>query len=256
MFSSWKLRTAVDQIRPKEPAWKQVPSCTLSQYREIVKELPRPSNAHIENFVLAASEDHSWYKHLPLVPPGVPWWFFVDPWSGFDRTLQEGGRAAHVELMGDETTLGRRLPTKEYRSSFGYLACVTTGWGGFSPPVGEDGRSMARIWFGGRDTVFRVPVEIEEAGRVEVTAVVHPETAQPWVWSRRFPKETRGWPVETGGDETLREVLSHCERKMQEGGEGIAGFDEKLIALLKPEMRRLHEAMKAAIRRMLSVAYD
>jgi len=115
---------------------------------------------------------------------------------------------------------------------------------------------MARIWFGGRDTVFRIPVEIEEAGRVEVTALIHPETAQPWVWSRRSPNESGSWPVETGGDATLREVLSHSERKMQERGVAASFLDEKLIALLLPERRRLHEAMKAAIRRMLSVAYD
>lgn len=246
----------MDEIRPRQPAWKQVPSCTLSRYREIVKDLPRPSNAQIKNFVLAVSEDHSWYKHLPLVPPGVPWWFFVDPWSGFDRKLQEGGRASHVELMGDAATLGRRLPTREYRSRFGYLACVTTGRGGFSLPERQEGSAMARIWFGGRDTVFRVPVEIEEAGRVEVTALIHPETAQPWVWSRLFPKAPRSRPVETGGDETLREVLSHSRRKMQDGGGVANGLDEKLVALLSPERRRLHEAMKDAIRSVLSVAYD
>jgi len=246
----------VDDIRPREPAWRQVPSCTLSRYREIVRELPRPSNAQIKNFVLAVSEDHSWYKHLPLVPPGVPWWFFVDPWSGFDRKLQEGGRASHVELMDDAATLGRRPPTKEYRSRFGYLACVTTGWGGFSRPDLRDGNAMARIWFGGRDTVFRIPVEIEEAGRVEVTALIHPQTAQSWVWSQRLGAEPRSWPVETGGDATLLEVLSHSERKMR-GGRGVAdGIDEKLVALLSPEMRRQHEAMQNAIRRMLSVAYD
>lgn len=105
----------MDEIRPREPAWKQVPSCTLSQYREIVKELPRPSNAQIEKLVFIASDDHSWYKHLPLVPPGVPWWFFVDPWSGFDRTLQEGGRASHVELMGDEAGARYRLAKRVVR---------------------------------------------------------------------------------------------------------------------------------------------
>lgn len=246
----------MDDIGPREPAWKQVPSCTLSQYREIVKELPRPSKAQIEKLICSASQDHSWYKHLPLVPPGVPWWFFVDPWSGFDRTLEDGGRASHVELMGDEATLGRRMATRKYRRRFGYLACVTTGWGGCLPTVSEDGRSTARIWFGGRDRVFRVPVEIEEAGRVEVTAVVHPETAQPWVWSRLAPNEPRSWPVESGGDETLREVLSHSQRKMQERDFGASFLDEKLVALLLPERCRLHEAMKAAIRSMLSVAYD
>jgi hypothetical protein len=193
----------VDDIRPREPAWRQVPSCTSSQYREIVKDLPRPSNEQIEDFVLAVSEDHNWYKHLPLVPPGVPWWFFVDPWSGFDRKLQEGGRASHVELTGATANLGRRLPTEEYRSRFGYLACVTTGWGGFSPPDLRDGNAMARIWFGGRDTVFRVPVEIEEAGRVEVTAPIHPQTAQPWVWRRLVREEPQSWPIETDADEKL-----------------------------------------------------
>jgi hypothetical protein len=244
----------MNEIPPRESASRQVPSCTLLQYREIVKDLPRPSKAQIENFVLAVSEDHSWYKHLPLVPPGVPWWFFVDPWSGFDRTIQAGGRASHIELKGDAATLGRQLPTREYRSRYGYLACVTTGWGGFSPA--DHPNTTARIWFGGRETVNRVPAEIEEAGRVEVTAVIHPQAAQPWVWRRVPGDEPRSWPAETGGDETLREVLSHSARKIQGGGAAALNIDQTLVALLSPERRRLHAAMEGAIRTMLSVAYD
>jgi hypothetical protein len=234
------LRRTMDDIRPRDPAWKQVPWCTLSQYREIVRDCPRPSNAQIENYVLAASEDHSWYKHLPLVPPGVPWWFFVDPMSGFDRTLKDGGRAEHVEVKADAENLGRRAPTSEYRSRFGHLACVTTGWGGFLP----DGKP--RVRFGDRDRVFNIPDEIAEAGRVEVTAVIHPATAQPWVWRRMFGK--------TGGDETLREIISHSERALKDRGM-TDGIDDRLVALLAPEWRRQHEAMKDAIRSMLSVAY-
>ena len=89
-----------------------------------------------------------------------------------------------------------------------------------------------------------------------MTALIHPQTSQPWAWRLFLREEPRSWPVETGGDETLREVLSLSERKMQDGGGVADGIEEKLVSLLLPERRRLHEATKDARRSMLSVAHD
>jgi hypothetical protein len=163
--------------------------------------------------------------------------------SGFDRTLQDGGRAVHVEVKADAGNRGGRASTSEYRTRFGHLSCVTTGWGGFRP----QGGARPRIWFGDRERVFYAPDEVVDAGRVEVSAVIHPETAQPWVWRRMFGKEL--------GDDTFREVVAHCEKQIRDRGVRD-GIDRRLVALLSPERRRQHEAMKDAIRSVLSLAYD
>ncbi len=84
--------------------------CSLSKYRQIVSDLSRPSKKQIDNFVRFVSEAHSWYKHLPLLPPGATFQFFVDPFSGIDRILQPDGKVVHKERtknsLNDFTTLG------------------------------------------------------------------------------------------------------------------------------------------------------
>jgi hypothetical protein len=97
---------------------------------------------------------------------------------------------------------------------------------------------------------FRAPVEIAEAG-VELTGIIHPLTARVWIWSRIAPKQlvrSRGWPLETGGEETLQAALLLGQ---QDGPDA----DDKLAALLVPEKRRLQQAMSEASHRMLAVAY-
>lgn len=67
-----------------------VPTCSLDDYRRIVSNLPRPSDEQIENFVQFVCTAHSWYKKLPLFPPGVPFRFFVDPAAGFVASFEAG----------------------------------------------------------------------------------------------------------------------------------------------------------------------
>jgi len=55
-------------------------SDTLDQhYREMVRRIPRPTTKQIHDFADWVSNDHSWYKHLPLEPPGEAFFFYVNP---------------------------------------------------------------------------------------------------------------------------------------------------------------------------------
>jgi hypothetical protein len=72
----------------REAAVLVIKPCSLSNYRGYVGELPRPSEGQIEGYVQFVSQAHSWYKHLPLLPPGQPFHSFVDPFSGYDRIIQ------------------------------------------------------------------------------------------------------------------------------------------------------------------------
>lgn len=106
-----------------ESAVAQIPACELTHSRALVASLPRPSGQQIDNFVEFVSEAHSWYKHLPLLPPGVPFRFFIDPTSGFDRVVGAGGRVRQVERTEQSQKFHYTwMTTADYRTRFGHLA--------------------------------------------------------------------------------------------------------------------------------------
>lgn len=58
-------------------------------YLDFVRELELPSPAQGDAFAEYATNAHSWYKHLPLFPPGARFVFFLDPNAGL---VQEWNR--------------------------------------------------------------------------------------------------------------------------------------------------------------------
>src|SRR5262245_37733059 len=94
---------------------------TLHRYRVLVASLPMPTLVQMQQFAGHVAGAHSWYKHLPLLPPGAPLQFFLDPAAGMQLIAGSGGRV-------DATPRTNRgfhyswLPTAEYRDRFGYLA--------------------------------------------------------------------------------------------------------------------------------------
>jgi len=227
-------------------------SRSLAQYRDVVKNLARPSNEQVESFVQHIAEAHSWYKHLPLLPPGVPFTFFVDPSAGLARILSADGSVQYEERSeNDEKYRSLWMTTERYRSQFGYLA----GYRGPTAPASA-GTQHADAFakgplFGLDGNSFRIPVEIAEAGVVELTGIIHPLAARAWIWREMARKQlvrSRSWPPETGGEETLQAALLLGQ---QDGPDA----DEKLAALLLPEKRRLERTMSEAIHRMLDLAY-
>src|SRR5437660_177367 len=84
--------------------------CSLAFYRETLRGLPRPTAVQVENFVRFDSKAHSWYKHLPLLPPGAPFVFCLDPMAGYDRSLQPGGQAFSRERTETSKIADSRWP--------------------------------------------------------------------------------------------------------------------------------------------------
>src|SRR3989442_90660 len=70
-------------------------SSAMADYMQVVRVLPRPSPEQISSFVAYVAGAHSWYKHLPLTPPGVQFFFFLDPNAGCDLLLGPGGTAKY-----------------------------------------------------------------------------------------------------------------------------------------------------------------
>lgn len=117
----------------------------MVEYVQLVSKLPRPSAQQIESFVEYVAEAHSWYKHLPPTPPGVPFFFFTDPNAGSDLLLEPSGIAKYRERTESTPHLHYNWrPTDEYRHTFGYLQFFTPA--GTWILVGEvDGVVCSRI---------------------------------------------------------------------------------------------------------------
>ena len=225
------------------------PPCELAQYRRFMASLPPPSDQQIEAFVNFVSEAHSWYKHLPLLPPGIPFRFFLDPSSGCDRVRKPDGRLTWEERTENTPRFHYTwMTTSDYRRRFGYLNYDAEAGTMILVPSGGNMREYAqRPVFACSEGAFRIPTEVAQAGSVPLTGVVHRVADYPWVWQRLLPEQPDGsWPAETGGDATLKRIK---EIARHESGQA------QLNLLLEPERQRLQKQMREAIRAMLQLVY-
>ena len=201
------------------------PSRVLSvdAYLAQVRGLPLPTDEQRRNFVDYVANAHSWYKHLPAFLPGAPFHFFVDRAAGCDwLALRDGSRA-----IAERTEQGfhySSIPTAEYRTRFGFLSYSCAR----GTAVFLSGEPLTLP----RDKVVAIPDEearpcclphaILDAGRAELTAVIHPYFADspwwaepsspdrqtPW-WDQPVAEALRtiNWPAESGGQMTLQRIF-------------------------------------------------
>jgi hypothetical protein len=240
---------------------------SISRYVDLTSGVPLPTREQIENFVDYVSHAHSWYKHLSLYPPGVPFHFFVDQYAGCDRNHGAG-------TITERTQTGfhyAQIPTNTYRSAFGHLAYEGRG----NPVVvlvrnGRVVESRNRVVaeLGEDVRTYGLPDEILQAGTTLVTGVIHALSAGiPFLWAARRPTQVE-WPEESGGLNTLRKILGRCREIHTSGspedtvrGEShpknypseshhVGLTDPVLYELLLPERRRQQRQMMRAIERV------
>lgn len=94
-------------------------------YLDYVRQLDLPSTAQGDAFAEFATNAHSWYKHLPLFPPGARFVFFLDPNAGlvqeWNREGPFGGRwkrrlKPRTKELCDHYS---HMPTESCRELFG-----------------------------------------------------------------------------------------------------------------------------------------
>jgi len=162
---------------------RRLPSLTLAQYMDAIAEVPLPTAQQREDFVEYVSHAHSWYKHLGYNLPGVPFYFFVDKYAGWDRVAfrERTEQGPHYS----------QIPTEQYRTRFGHLAYSpdpsTTPFLSGIEPVVLPRDPLRRVWR------YGLPAEILEAGLAHVTAVIHVLSACYPFWN------LKDWPKESGG---------------------------------------------------------
>ncbi len=195
---------------------------SVDEYRAIVGGGDRPTDTQCRAFVDHVCKAHSWYKHLPPVPPGVPFVFFLDPNAGRERVGEASGAVTYRDVVPkDDSYHYSMLPTREYWASFGHLVYATSS--GTRVLEVRDGRTHSwdarvSLIYDEDGVPWRLPRDVLEAGVVRLTAMIHESGPSLWFGIPRPPEffEGTAWPEETGGAETLAKLeafaLSSRER--------------------------------------------
>jgi hypothetical protein len=262
----------------KRPEEASLPTLELREYRTLVAHLPRPTEEQIRQFASYVAEAKSWYKHLPLFPPGEPFQFFVDPWAGLDRVLLEDGHVVYIRRTANTPQFHYTwMTTEDYRSRFSCLSFACAAGTELLLPLScrlEDGRDISGFLANNpsrsavnnsEERECRLPQEISDAATIRMTGVIHPAASSPWVWLRRLENvdQPLSWPEETGGSDTARKIMARCQqveaRTRQSGSTetqgGLNAADEELVGLLAPERLRLQELMIQAMQRVVAILY-
>lgn len=267
----------------------------LAEYRALVRGLPRPTDIQIESFTRHVAQDHAWYTDIPLVPPGVPFHFYLDNGAGFDCISDGNGEyqySENTEYRNEQGTYGIGIPTETYLQRFGYLNY-------FQSTRNLETRSPWVLDHYGR--MRYLDDSIMAAGQAELTSVIHYRWDEVLSWNMvdmflPIPLDISRWPMESGGPDLLRSILeiveennqrykrwimsyaregekpfdcvddfrrvqSRAERDSTRGSleryqERVTAYREKLRSKLRPERERQFTLMRAAILRVLELVYE
>ena len=164
-----------------------------------------PTTEQRRDFVSYVASAHSWYKHLPAFLPGAPFYFYLNRSAGCDWVARQDGFHAIAERK-ERGFHYSAIPTAEYRARFGLLnySCAE-GTAVFLSSVPFRLPRDKMVAIPGQDArPYFLPEPILEAGRTELTAVIHPYfsefpwrarpglagTGTPW-WTQPFSKARR-----------------------------------------------------------------
>jgi hypothetical protein len=247
---------------------------TLGEYRALIRSLPVPTHSQLCEFATFVAGAHSWYKHLPLLPPGAPMQFFLDPAAGMqlERDTREGIRATRRDQTGFHYSW---IKTDEYRERFGHLAFSRSA--GTSVSLQRaDGTQLVPsddapyVFDPARGRIFQVPDEVTAAGRAFVSGAVHTLGADVRLWWYFVLRKDRAvdWPEQSGGADAFDKIRQRCrglvegtlerERRTPEDlgshrDYNICMVDYPLYELLEPERRRQRAGMVAAMERVIDL---
>jgi len=274
-FEDAAVKRVIDTISERESKDAEVVPCPLSRYLEIIGEIPLPTLQQKENFAAFVAHAHSWHKHLPLLPPGVPFHFYLDKYAGCDRVLTEGTTTTYVERKKQGFHYSA-IPTDEYRTRFGYLA--------FSCNAGSSVMLVSKRQVVVPDDKVGMissddaqpcglPLEILEAGVVQLTGVIHTLSGSemPLFPDTSSQESTMDWPEESGGQVALEKIFARCrmmcdptfKRKPREIDDRLSDDSEEasylyetdpvLHELLLPERKRQYGKMIKAMDRVCDI---
>jgi len=183
---------------------------SVEAYLAVVQNLRLPSDQQRRAFIDYVATAHSWYKHLPGFLPGKTFCFFIDRSAGCDWLCRQDGSRAIVEREKQGFHYSA-IPTAEYRTRFGFLNYSCTE--GTAVFLSGDPLTLPRdkiVAIPGEDAQpCYLPEPVLNTGRVELTAVIHPNFAAfPWAaLPNSDAMHNIYWPTESGGQQTLKRIF-------------------------------------------------
>lgn len=228
----------------------------LDAYRRLFRETPPPTADQINAFVEHVASKHSWYKHLPMTPPGVRFIVYLDPGAGMQHYRLNDGTSGFRDIGPDDTLFHHAMkPTSEYRRLFGHLNVLDQGAPSFAlySDAGEvQFDTGPGILIDGE--IKPIPEEIAFSGSVLVTAMLHERSGEYWLWERHFEDsehEPSRWPAESGGP-----VIVDAIRCLWREQKSLHHYQSVIEQLVKPERDRQRALLRRQIERMLALVYD
>lgn len=232
---------------------------SLNGYCCLLAGVARPARAQIEAFVDYVCEARSWYKHLPLFPPGVMFVFYLDPFAGCDLRVTADGRMVWEERT-EPGFHPARIETAAYREQFSCLGCTELGGWSFVYDRGADTAlkpPTGALLMDDQGRWHALPIEVTEAAAVQLTAAIHPDSASPmcslYLRPERWRMDTASltWPEETGGRKTVEQILA-----LGKVASATRSFEaQRLELLLKPERERQRALMVGAVERLCELIW-
>jgi CheY-like chemotaxis protein len=245
---------------------------TLAEYRALARALPVPLPQQVRQFAEYVAGAHSWYKHLPLLPAKTPIQVFLDPAAGMQvwRTPDGSGRAEIREESGFHYSW---LRTADHHHRFGHLAfskssgsSVTLLSGDGSAQVPSDDAPF--VYDPAKRAFYQLPEEALMAGRAFISAIVHTQSSQRWLWEdairavERFDQVLE--PID--GLEIGKRILDRCEALKRDPARAepapprhkhassLETLDVPLARLIEAERQRQVEELAAAATRVIRLA--
>jgi hypothetical protein len=92
-------------------------------YRQLIAPLPIPTVEQTESFAVHVAGAHSWYKHLPYEPPGIPFVVFLDPNAGrkLGSARVTAPDGASIAISPEVVAAGTVYLTAHVHESFGHV---------------------------------------------------------------------------------------------------------------------------------------
>jgi len=245
-----------------------VPAMDLDAYRRWLGGVTPPTDSQIEAFADFVADAHSWYKHLPLLPPGAEFLFYIDPQAGMDRLVHASG----------EVTMRTRTPetqpfhytwmtTADYRERLGYLSFSCAKGSMLFP--GErlgvervilDNNTQHPLLQLSGDLAMTPPREVLEAGTCRLTALVHPRVTADWVATRLAAEK----PSQSSSPD-IQEATWAAIQQLLEDQQGESGDEQQRIhrlsanpafeSMVQEHRAWLRQQMIDAMQRMRSLVF-
>lgn len=257
-----------DEIMVSRLSGAGLPEMRLDAYRSLIADVAPPTDSQIEAFADYIAGARSWYKHLPLNPPGALFQLYIDPHAGMDRVVLASGEMRLLERT-DETEAFHYSwrTTADYREHFGCLAFACGNGSALfqdavlgDEPILVDYNCLYPELRTSKAVVERPPDEILETGACWLTALVHPRATANFL-AGQLASRKRSVPERVERESGTWAAILEWWRKGQEvrnsKGKSAyrAGDDPVLAALVEQEKAHQHRAMVEAMQRMRSVAF-